>query len=261
MPASRARRCASAAAQVGHRDALCLAAGKQRRDRREVGGRRPHADLGVRNGQARCRCVRIAQPDAQGVRQDRQVGFGQIERRARGHGVAPPTIPGPPVNRCRDLLRGQHRPGPCRGTGARALALATRMLADGGAVPGEPLMLAVGDDDLAGGERHLVTRPPVHDLGGRDDASPAGRPRRAAGRRRTSPIVVQPVGVGSGVSSARALPIAGRAAMTIIWPGCRPLVSASRSAKPVGTPVSAPPRLPMASISSSAPGMISDSGR
>ena len=30
------------------------------------------------------------------------------------------------------------------------------------------------------------------------------------------------------------LPIAGRAAMTIIWPGCRPLVSSSRSAKPVG---------------------------
>ena len=56
------------------------------------------------------------------------------------------------------------------------------------------------------------------------------------------------------------LPIAGRAAMTIIWPGCRPLVSASRSGNPVGTPVSSPPRLPIASISSSAPGMISDSG-
>ena len=50
----------------------------------------------------------------------------------------------------------------------------------------------------------------------------------------TSPIVVQPVGVGIGVSSASALPIAGRAARTIIWPGCRPLVSRSRSEKPVG---------------------------
>ena len=33
------------------------------------------------------------------------------------------------------------------------------------------------------------------------------------------------------------LPMAGRAAMTIIWPGCRPLVRRSRSGKPVGTPV------------------------
>ena len=32
------------------------------------------------------------------------------------------------------------------------------------------------------------------------------------------------------------LPMAGRAARTIIWPGCRPLVSRSRSVKPVGTP-------------------------
>ena len=35
-------------------------------------------------------------------------------------------------------------------------------------------------------------------------------------------------------------PIAGRAAMTIIWPGCRPLVRASRSVNPVGTPVISP---------------------
>jgi len=54
-------------------------------------------------------------------------------------------------------------------------------------------------------------------------------------------------------------PMAGLAAMTTIWPGCRPLVRVSRSEKPVGTPVRTPPRLPMASISSSAPGMISDS--
>ena len=89
----------------------------------------------------------------------------------------------------------------------------------------------------------------------------AGRPSapRSQSPDRTSAIVVHPPGVGRGVSRASALPMAGRAAMTIIWPGCRPLVSASRSANPVGTPVSVPPRLPMASISSSAPGMISDS--
>ncbi len=67
----------------------------------------------------------------------------------------------------------------------------------------------------------------------------------------TSPIVVQPVGVGSGVSRASALPKPGLPAMTMSWPGCRPLVSASRSVKPVGTPVIEPPRLPMASSSSS----------
>ncbi|CAM5487085.1 hypothetical protein STENM327S_02858 [Streptomyces tendae] len=63
-------------------------------------------------------------------------------------------------------------------------------------------------------------------------------------------------------SSARVdLPIAGRAAMTIICPGCRPLVSESKSVKPVGTPVISPLRDPMASISSSAPSMMSPSGR
>ena len=46
------------------------------------------------------------------------------------------------------------------------------------------------------------------------------------------------------------LPRPGRAATTIIWPGCRPLVAASRSAKPVGTPSATPPREAMASISS-----------
>ncbi len=46
------------------------------------------------------------------------------------------------------------------------------------------------------------------------------------------------------------LPMAGRAARTIIWPGCRPLVSRSRSANPVGTPIIPSPRLPAASISS-----------
>ncbi len=46
------------------------------------------------------------------------------------------------------------------------------------------------------------------------------------------------------------LPSPGRAAMTIICPGCRPFVAASRSAKPVGTPSDTPPREAMASISS-----------
>ena len=66
----------------------------------------------------------------------------------------------------------------------------------------------------------------------------------------TSPIVVQPDGVGSGVFSASALPTPGRAATMIIWPPCRPLVSASRSAKPVGMPCDMPPRDAIASISS-----------
>ncbi len=57
------------------------------------------------------------------------------------------------------------------------------------------------------------------------------------------------------------LPMAGRAAMTIIWPGCRPLVRESRSVKPVGTPDICPLREPMASISSRAPSMMSPSGR
>ena len=43
------------------------------------------------------------------------------------------------------------------------------------------------------------------------------------------------------MSSAQVdLPTAGRAAMTIIWPGCRPLVRASKSVKPVGTPTMSP---------------------
>lgn len=62
-------------------------------------------------------------------------------------------------------------------------------------------------------------------------------------------------------SSARVdFPIAGRAAMTIIWPGWSPLVSASKSAKPVGTPDIWPLREPIDSISSRAPSMMSASG-
>ena len=76
----------------------------------------------------------------------------------------------------------------------------------------------------------------------------------------TSPIVVQPDGVGSAVSRASAFPIAGRAATMIIWPGCSPLVSSSRSVNPVGTPTIASPRESIASISSSAPSMMSFSG-
>jgi hypothetical protein len=76
----------------------------------------------------------------------------------------------------------------------------------------------------------------------------------------TSPMVVHPVGVGRGVSRASALPTAGRAATITIWPPCSPLVSSSRSANPVGTPVISPPRLEIASISSSVASMIALSG-
>ena len=55
-------------------------------------------------------------------------------------------------------------------------------------------------------------------------------------------------------------PIAGRAATMIIWPGCRPLVSSSRSVKPVGTPTIASPRESIASISSRVDSMMSFSG-
>ena len=70
-----------------------------------------------------------------------------------------------------------------------------------------------------------------------------GRPSASRSRSptRTSPIVVQPCGVGSGVSRASALPRPGRPATMISWPACRPLSSRSRSAKPVGTPVIIPP--------------------
>ena len=56
------------------------------------------------------------------------------------------------------------------------------------------------------------------------------------------------------------LPIAGRAAMMIIWPGCRPLVSWSRPAKPVGMPVICPSRPRAASISSMAALTATSSG-
>ena len=55
-------------------------------------------------------------------------------------------------------------------------------------------------------------------------------------------------------------PQPGRAATMTIWPGCRPLVSSSRSAKPVGTPARPAPRDSMASISSSVGCISSDSG-
>ena len=47
------------------------------------------------------------------------------------------------------------------------------------------------------------------------------------------------------------LPTAGRAATTIIWPGCRPLVSSSSSMNPVGTPIISSVRPEATSISSS----------
>ena len=42
---------------------------------------------------------------------------------------------------------------------------------------------------------------------------------------------------GRGPAPASTCPTAGRAATITIWPPCNPLVSSSRSAKPVGTPV------------------------
>ena len=45
------------------------------------------------------------------------------------------------------------------------------------------------------------------------------------------------------------LPTAGRAAMTIIWPGCRPWVSSSSSMNPVGTPIISSVRPEATSIS------------
>ncbi len=56
------------------------------------------------------------------------------------------------------------------------------------------------------------------------------------------------------------LPIAGRAATMIICPGWKPLVSSSRSAKPVGTPVNLPSVCLAASISSIAAVTASVSG-
>ena len=56
------------------------------------------------------------------------------------------------------------------------------------------------------------------------------------------------------------LPMAGRAARMIIWPGCRPLVRASSWAKPVGTPIICPSRPFAASISSTAAVTASESG-
>ena len=56
------------------------------------------------------------------------------------------------------------------------------------------------------------------------------------------------------------LPIAGRAAMMISCPGCSPLVSASRSANPVGTPTICPPWEAIASISFRVPSKMSRSG-
>ena len=56
------------------------------------------------------------------------------------------------------------------------------------------------------------------------------------------------------------LPTAGRAATMIIWPPEKPLVSSSRSAKPVGTPLLVPSLFEIASISSRVASMIADSG-
>ena len=81
-----------------------------------------------------------------------------------------------------------------------------------------------------------------------------------AGTGEVDDMVDHPCGVGIGVSRASALPMAGRAATMMSWPGWSPLVRASRSAKPVGTPTISPPRLEIASISFNASPMMSLSG-
>ena len=150
-----------------------------------------------------------------GVQAGRQLGGRPADR--RGLGPRPTTAGAGDPARC---------PAPPAGrAGARRC------------VPGQPLVLRVGDDHLAVGELHLEARPAEQHLGGGDAPWSGARRRRSAGRRRRPrPIVVQPVGVASGVSRASALPMPGRAATMIICPGCRPLVRLSRSANPVGTP-------------------------
>ena len=146
-----------------------------------------------------------------------------------------------------------------RGNGVQA---ATQFGGGPASVAGRPLMLRVGDNYVS----RRRTRP-------RSTAGPASRrsppsPVSVARRRReanhptaTSPIVVQPVGVGSGVSNDRAFPTPGLAATMIIWPGCRPLVTSSSSTKPVGTPRAIPPCDAIASISSIVGCSRSSSGR
>src|SRR5262249_39650848 len=161
----------------------------------------------------------------------------------------------------RDLLGGHHLRQDRIGK-LSAMPPGLRVVPPGPAGPGEPLVLAVRDDDLPPRGLHLVTGAAPPHPRCRDDGPPAPPPAPSNWPRwEPSPMVVHPAGVGSGVSRASALPMAGRAAMTIIWPGWKPLVSESRSPNPVGTPVITPPREPIASISSSAPGMISDNAR
>ena len=97
------------------------------------------------------------------------------------------------------------------------------------AVVRQPLVLGVGDDDRAVGELDLEARPVEPDLERGDDRGrpPVGIQEPIADP--TAPMVVQPSGVGSGVSRASALPRPGRPATMINWPGCRPLSSRSRS--------------------------------
>ena len=70
-----------------------------------------------------------------------------------------------------------------------------------------------------------------------------------------------PMAAERAMSSASVdLPSAGRAAMMISCPGCRPFVSESSSANPVGTPTIWPPRPLASSISSEATLIASMSG-
>ena len=81
--------------------------------------------------------------------------------------------------------------------------------------PGLPLLLArrdplvrrVGDEQRPVAELDLTARPPEHDLGRRDDPAGHARSRRTPRRRRRAhPWSSNPTGVGTGVSSASALP-------------------------------------------------------
>ena len=87
--------------------------------------------------------------------------------------------------------------------------------------PGQPLVLAVGDDHRAVGELDLVAGPPVHDLGGRDHPRrPAVRADAASRRPRPRP----------SSSSRRASAAACRAPAPCRWRGGRRRRSSGRDA-------------------------------
>src|SRR5262249_45331984 len=203
-----------------------------------------------------------AEPHSQGIRRNRQVGVGQVEGLGHAYRMVGPVAGRAAAQCSRDLLGGHHLRGDRSGE-LPGIPPALRAVPPGPAGPGEPLVLAVRDDDLPAGELHPIKGPAAHHPAGPDDRHRPRRPSARGSLRRAeaSPWVPPRVGGGGGEPSASAFRGGGRAAMTTIWPGWKPLVSESRSPNPVGTPVITPPREPIASISSSAPGMISDNAR